>query len=281
MTAVVETRARSILTSTGGFLDSFDYSLNPYSGCSFACSYCYAASWVYDRELRDSWGRWVRAKTNAAELLEKAGRQGKLAGKRIYMSSVTDPYQPLEKRAAITRGCLEALIRYPPALLLVQTRSPLVVRDLPLLLQLGENVIVAMSITTDREDVRRLFEPSCAPIAHRLAAIKLVKAAGIRTQASVAPLLPCDAGHLAELLDGAVDRVVVSTFRDDGGAGSKTRALAREIFRQHGWERDWLGDGYELPVIAALRRRLGAAVTVGQAGFNLRDEPDRRFVEAR
>ncbi len=118
---VDEVRAKSILTPTGGFLDTFDYSLNPYSGCQFACKYCYAASWVYDRELRATWGDWVKAKVNAAALLDQAGQQGKLVGKRLYMSSVTDPWQPEEHRRGtrhlgITRACLEVLLRYPPAL---------------------------------------------------------------------------------------------------------------------------------------------------------------------
>ena len=264
-----EVQSKSILTPTGGFLHSFDYSLNPYFGCRFGCSYCYAASWVYDRNLRNNWGHWLKVKANAAALLEQAGARGKLAGTRVYMSSVTDPYQPEERRAGVTRACLDVMVRYPPALLVVQTRSPLVARDVDLLDRLGDHVLVAMSITTDDESVRRLLEPACAPIAHRVAAITRLKQAGIRTQASVAPLLPCDPERLAEMLDGAVDRIVVSTFTDDGGAGSKTRPLAHDVYRQQGWELRWLGEGYERPVVEALKRRLGERVSVGKAGFNV------------
>ncbi len=266
---IAEVEARSILTKTGGFLDSFDYSLNPYRGCAFGCGYCYAASWVYDAGERDRWGRWLQAKRNAAALLAKAARQGKLDGARIFMSSVTDPYQPAEKRFGITRACLALLAEHPPALLFLQTRSPLVKRDIDLLRRLGERVLVGMSITTDREEVRRALEPGCAPIAARVAAIRAVRAAGVPTTASVAPLLPCDGERLAEMLDGAVDRVVVSTFRDDGGAGSKTRPAAYRLMRERGWAPAWLAEGYERPVVAALRRRLGDVVTVGRAGFNV------------
>lgn len=269
MLAVSQVESRSILTKTGGFLDSFDYSLNPYRGCAFGCGYCYAASWVYDAGERERWGRWVQAKRNAAALLQKAARQGKLDGARIFMSSVTDPYQPVEKRLGITRACLAVLADHAPALLFVQTRSPLVVRDLDLLRRLGERVLVGMSITTDREDVRRSLEPGCAPIAARVAAIRAVHDAGVPTIASVAPLLPCDGDRLAALLDGAVDRVVVSTFRDDGGAGTKTRPAAYALMRERGWAPAWLTEGYERPVVAALRRRLGDVVAVGQAGFNV------------
>jgi DNA repair photolyase len=269
MLTVESVTAKSILTPTGGFLNTFDFSLNPYVGCAFGCSYCYAASWVYDAALREQWGRWVRAKTNAAALLAKAGRAGKLTGKRIFMSSVTDPYQPVEKHAEITRACLEALGRFPPALLFLQTRSPLVARDVDLLRPLGDGVIVAMSITTDREDVRRLIEPACAPILQRVAALRRVREAGVRTQASVAPLLPCDPEKLGDLLEGAVDRIVVSTYTDDGGGGSKTRRQAFDVYQTHGWDRDWLGEGYEQRTVETLRRRFGNAVSVGQTGFNL------------
>ncbi|HLZ71594.1 MAG TPA: radical SAM protein [Dehalococcoidia bacterium] len=269
MPAVAEVQARSILTKTGGFLDSFDYSLNPYRGCAFGCGYCYAASWVYDTAERERWGRWLQAKTNAAALLAKAAARGKLAGARIFMSSVTDPYQPQEKHAGITRACLEVLAANPPALLFLQTRSPLVTRDIDLLRRLGSSVLVGMSITTDREEVRRALEPACAPIAARVAAVRAVREAGIPTIASVAPLLPCDPDGLAALLDGAVDSVVVSTFRDDGGAGAKTRPAAYALLHERGWAPAWLAEGYERPVVAALRRRLGDVVTVGQAGFNV------------
>src|SRR5579884_2209874 len=114
MPSVEAVQSKSILTPTGGFLASFDYSLNPYVGCAFGCSYCYAASWVYDRVLQQSWGRWLRAKTNAPELLLRSARRGKVAGSRIFLSSVTDPYQPAERRLKLTRGCLEVLAEHPP-----------------------------------------------------------------------------------------------------------------------------------------------------------------------
>lgn len=86
--------ARSILTETRGFTSvavpgtGFDYSLNPYSGCAFNCSYCYAPAFVFDDQARANWGRWIKAKQNAAELLRAAGRRGKLRNKNVYMSTV-------------------------------------------------------------------------------------------------------------------------------------------------------------------------------------------------
>jgi len=162
------------------------------------------------------------------------------------------------------------MIDYPPRLLTIQTRSPLVVRDIDLLGQLHGRLAVCMSITTDDEAVRRVFEPACAPIGARLEAIRTIRAAGIPTQASIAPLLHCNAERLAALLDPVVDWVVISTFRDDGGNGAKTRAWAAELYRQHGYG-NYLheGDAHAEATIETLRRVLGPErVRVGKDGFD-------------
>ncbi len=92
-TAVAYISDREALTKAMGFMDAYDFTLNLYSGCSFGCTYCYAAFFSRDIEKRDSWGKWVSVKDNAVELLKKR-KPGTLDGKLIYMRSVTDPYQP-------------------------------------------------------------------------------------------------------------------------------------------------------------------------------------------
>src|SRR4051794_31061711 len=88
---VTEIEARSILTETRGFTSvavpgtGFHYTLNPYRGCAFNCSYCYAPSFVYDTDARQNWGRWIAVKANAEQLLRKAGQKGKLSNKNIYL----------------------------------------------------------------------------------------------------------------------------------------------------------------------------------------------------
>ena len=120
---------REILTRATGFMDAYDFTLNPYSGCSFGCTYCYAAFFSGSKEKRDDWGLWVQVKENAIELLAKHP-PGSLDGKLIYMSSVTDPYQPVERTLKLTRGLLEIMAERHKPKLVVQTRSPDVVRDL-------------------------------------------------------------------------------------------------------------------------------------------------------
>jgi len=86
-------------------MSDYDYSLNPYSGCSYGCSYCYAAFFVRDDQKRESWGNWVIVKENALQVLRKMRTD--LRGKTVYMSSVTDPYQPIERRLKLVRSLLE------------------------------------------------------------------------------------------------------------------------------------------------------------------------------
>ncbi len=100
--------AREILTKATGFMNDYHFTLNPYSGCSFGCTYCYAAFFSRDIEKLNNWGHWVTVKENAIQLLQKR-KPGSLDGKLIYMSSVTDPYQPIERQLQLTRGLLQTM----------------------------------------------------------------------------------------------------------------------------------------------------------------------------
>ena len=170
-------KTSQLLTKATGFMDAYDFTLNPYSGCSFGCTYCYAAFFSRDAEKRDNWGYWVNVKANAIELLRK--RRRSLDGKLIYMSSVTDPYQPIERQLELTRRLLELMAERHKPKLVVQTRSPLVERDCDLFRRIadkGGRVQVNMTVTTDDEDIRRTFEPFCPANHRRLAAIRAVQA---------------------------------------------------------------------------------------------------------
>src|SRR5947199_1699612 len=144
--------SRSIFSPATGFIrrGGFEWTCNPYVGCTFGCVYCYAAFLPQNRRPVEDWGRWFVAKSNAAELARKQAK--KVAGQSVYMSSVTDPYQPAERSRLLTRGILEALLPHEPRLG-IQTRGPLVVRDIDLLRQFAA-VRVNLSIPTDSEAVR-------------------------------------------------------------------------------------------------------------------------------
>ena len=213
--------AREILTRATGFIGSYDFTLNPYSGCSFGCSYCYAAFFSRDQEQQDTWGLWVNAKENAGRLLDQL-RPGELDGKRIYMSSVTDPYQPLERKIELTREALEVLADHHRPKLVVQTRSPLVTRDIDLLQEIeqrGGRVQVNMTVTTDDEDVRRTFEPGCPSNPARMKAIAQVQEAGIQSCITLTPLLLVrDVESFCQsLLDTGVRKFIAQTFHFQKG----------------------------------------------------------------
>ena len=224
--------ARDILTRATGFMDAYDFTLNPYSGCSFGCTYCYAAFFSHSPEKRDSWGKWVAAKENAVELL-RGRRPGRLDHKLIYMSSVTDPYQPLERRLRLTRGLLEIMARFHRPLLVVQTRSPDVTRDCDLFQEItrrGGRVHVNMTVTTDDDEIRRGFEPYCPGNPSRLRATAELRRQGIDVGVTMTPLLLVrDPDQFAaDLLATGAKQFIVQPFHFKRGkfiAGTRDAAL--------------------------------------------------------
>jgi DNA repair photolyase len=215
---VREIQARSVLSES----KVYDYTVNAYAGCAHACSYCYARFMKRFTGHKEPWGDFVDVKVNAPDLLAAEIRK-KRPG-TIWVSGVCDPYQPLEAKYELTRACVDIITEsgWP---LVVQTRSPLVVRDLDILASSPE-VEVGLSVTTADDRVRRLFEPKAPPISGRVEALGRLHAAGIRTFAMIAPLLP-GAEELPGLLAGQVDRVLID--RMNYGYGSW-------VYRKHGLE---------------------------------------------
>ena len=266
------------LTATGGFLNGFAFSLNPYIGCAFGaaggCPFCYVRALPVARADRGDWGAWVIAKANLPERLEGElkglAASGKLADAAIFMSSATDPYQGWERRLGLTRRALEVMGRCPPRRLLVQTRSPLIERDIDLIGTLGSRAIVSVTLETDDDRVRRALTPTSPSVARRLVTMKRLRSAGIFTQMAIAPMMPNDPEHFAEIADEAADRVIVDTYFDgDGAKGWRSRGLGMgEIYGRLGYS-DWFRPGAEAALLKALRERLGEKrVLFSREGFN-------------
>jgi len=273
---------RSILTKTGGFLKTgYTHSLNPYLGCSFGGSlcgtFCYAQhnQWI----VKGRPWRLYAAKRHAVAAYGrdfdrlKRPRRGAPKPLRVYMSSSTDPYLPQERELRLTRGVLEAMVARPPDVLVLQTRSLLVRRDLDLLRDLAARVgelWLSVTVETDRAGLPG-FPPHASPPADRLDLLAEARAAGIPTQATVAPLLPiADLDAFGARLDAAADRVVVDHYLlGDGSGGLRTRRTGFVERLEAAGFGEWAGLEPYRRVVAALRARLGPArVLESEAGFN-------------
>jgi DNA repair photolyase len=278
MRTYIEQEATRALTPTGGFLRGFAYSLNPYTGCAFGagggCPFCYVRALPVARARAGRWGAWVIAKTNLPQLLEQElavlAHSGKLADATIFMSSATDPYQGIERRMGLTRRALLAFVRHPPRRLVIQTRSPLIERDLDVIGSMGERAIASITLETDDDLVRRAITPTSPAVARRLTTMRRLRAAGIFTQIAVAPMLPNHPQRFADLATEVSDRVIVDTYFDgDGASGRRSRALGiGELYDRLGYA-DWFKPGAERELLAAMRARLGDdRVLLSRDGFN-------------
>ena len=243
--------SKKILTESSGYLDiGFTHTLNPYSGCAFSCKYCYVREMPIQKFKDIPWGDWVEIKANAAENYSKEITRLRKKGKEvnIFMSSATDPYQPVERKAEVTRTILQEMIECPPDLLQIQTRSPLIERDIDLLIQLKEkcNLLVSMTVETDREDIKRIFAPLAPGIRQRLNALKKIHDAGISTQAALSPLLPFTP-EFGKLLQGKADRVWIDTLQmGDGANGRRSSRLGMPgLFEEHGLK-EWYSQDIHL-----------------------------------
>ena len=181
---IAKIRAKNILTRSK--IGSGGYAINPYVGCPHGCIYCYAEFMRGVTGHEEAWGEFLDVKDfDTASLVKFAASHG---GERVFMSSVTDCYNPYEARFGLTRKVLETLAGSDVNLQIL-TKSSLVTRDIDLL-QTMPNVRVGVSLSVIDESLRRMLEPRASPVAARIAAIKKLRAAGVKTYIFVAPIFP-------------------------------------------------------------------------------------------
>jgi DNA repair photolyase len=161
------------------------FTLNPYRGCPIGCTYCYVPHMKHKQLEERTWGTYVDIKEGVPELLDKQlGRLRQPA--RVFMSSATDPYQPVEARYQITRRVLEVFARHPQHSLLILTKQTLVERDADLIAALPR-AAVGMSISVIDDRLAQIIESWAAPTSERLATIRRLSARGIPTYVLWAP----------------------------------------------------------------------------------------------
>lgn len=222
--------ARQALSSTYGS----NIAINPYQGCVFACEFCSAIKMNYftgrtaSKWDKTGWGTWVDYKTNLVELLHK--EKEKVRKSKIYFGNATDIYMPIEKKLRLVPPILEFFLDNPPIELEVQTRGTArdVARDIPLLQELSKktSVLVSYSIHTDREDVRKIFEPKAPNLRSRAEGLKLYHEAGIATRLSCMPILPLDPEKFADWLAPLITtRVWIASMNH--------KELTNDLFKKH------------------------------------------------
>jgi len=276
----IESECKSALTRVQGM--PFQWSLNPYRGCSHACQYCYARDY-HARMGRDpgaGFDREIEVKTNFVAVLERELRRPRDGA--VALGTGTDPYQACEGRFRITRGTLEALVRRPMPLSII-TKGTMIVRDLDLLTAIARRVELRIwsSLTTVDTALARQLEPKAPPPAKRLEAIRRMRAAGLRSGVLLAPVIPgitdsetamravAEAAHAA----GAVAFGSRPLKLDPGTKDVFYAFVAAQFPELLPRYLDRYGDGTKLD--ATYLRALEARIERASAGLRFRDEPQR------
>ena len=218
------------------------------------------------------WGEFTTFKSNAPELLARTLRPDQV----IYCSPLVDPYQPAEETEQMMPRLLDSFLDQPPRTLTLQTRGPLILRDLDKLTALAQRtrLRVSFSLTTDREDVRCVYESLCAPIQERLIAMRRLTAAGIATYATLAPLLPCNPEALLDMALAATNGDIICDpfhVRAVKTSGATTREVALRVSSRYGYG-EWHDPGFQAEIVDRLRARArlaGRKCESGVAGFRL------------
>jgi DNA repair photolyase len=271
---------KNILTRTSGYLsDVTSHSLQPYRGCTFGNSLCGVGCYVQHNQhlLRGRrWGSFLEVRDNAADSYRNhADREAAWARKArgafsIFCSSATDPFLPQEKRYGITGSILAAMLEQPPDELVLQTHSPTVLDQLPLLLDLNRlcRFRVHVSIESDRDRLPGL-PAGAASVEQRLHACTRLKNAGIFCVVTVAPLLPIqDPLQFFSRIAAAADAVVIDHFIGGDGSASGRRTLSTPLpaaMRQ--LEPRSLELSYREEMIRTAQRFLPGRVGVSHDGF--------------
>ncbi|HBT20343.1 MAG TPA: radical SAM protein [Peptococcaceae bacterium] len=234
-TAVSVTYCKTALVKTG--IPGYRFCLNPYVGCSHGCRYCYADTVLRFSGCSEKWGEFATAKINFPEVLRhELTRKRSFEGK-IIVGTVTDAYQPAEKKFGLTRKSLETIADlWPHAELDLLTKSHLVVRDVDVLKKL-KNCSIGFTITLRDDDVASVLEPGAAAPSKRFSAAEKLAAEGIKVWAFIAPVLPglTDAPGVLEnivldLKEAGVEEIYFDSLNPYPASIQRLKAVYRENF---------------------------------------------------
>ncbi|MCX6815216.1 MAG: radical SAM protein [Candidatus Aenigmarchaeota archaeon] len=207
---VKEVQCKSALSPCG--LPEFAYSINPYTGCAHGCVYCYARFMCrYGGHAGEEWGSFVDVKTNSPQIARKDLTKNKPG--RIFLSSVTDCYQPLENKYQLTQKILGAIKDYGYPVC-IQTKSSLVQRDLKIISGV-KSCDFGMTVCFEDDKTRQSMEPNASPIDDRLKTLKTFSEVGVKTFAFFGPVMPgISDKNLPELFSKFADSEVKEVIVD-------------------------------------------------------------------
>ena len=235
------TDVSQILTRTSGFLhDVCSHSLQPYRGCAFGNSLCGVGCYVQHNfyvTKGAAWGSFVEARVNAAEVYrEQYEREKNWARKArgkfgIFLSSSTEPFQPMERSHRVTQKVLEVMVDRPPDFLILQTHSHHVADYVPLYQRLIQamDLRVHISIESDRDQLPGLPK-SASSVAKRMEAAATLKENGVPVIATVAPLLPISDPHeFFRKLSQVANAVVIDHYIGGDGSSNGARTMRTKL----------------------------------------------------
>lgn len=208
-------------------LPASEFVINPYVGCPHGCIYCYAEFMRRFTHHAEPWGTFLDIKECKRPINLK-----KLSGQRVILSSVTDAYNPFEKRTGLTRGILEQLAEDDVQISII-TKSDLVLRDLDLLKR-AKDIQVAFSMNTLDDSLRKDLEPGASSIERRLRALETLHAEGIHTILFMSPIFPLltDVQGILEATHDFVDTYWFENLNLRGGYRPRVMRLITEKYPQ-------------------------------------------------
>jgi DNA repair photolyase len=235
-------QSKTLLTRSSGYLKEVcSHSLNPYIGCGYGLSSCGEGcyvrfnSWITQGR---EWGKFVDVKINARELyIHSAEKEKNWAHKRsipfaIFMSSSTDPWQPVEKKYRVTRAILQAMLTSPPDKLILQTHSANILEDQETLVELSQkcSLRIHISIEGDRNRLPGLPSPPCS-IEKRISALEQLALRGLKTIACLSPLYPLEDPNrfFDRLKNAGAFAVIIDHFKGGDGTAEGSRTLKTRL----------------------------------------------------
>jgi DNA repair photolyase len=233
-------RVSNVLSRTG--LYDLDYAYNPYAGCYHGCRYCYGRAYTRYGEVAEAWGEIIYVKENAVEVLIEEVRRARRGV--VGVSTITDPYQPIEAEERLTRRGLEVLLGSGFEVS-IQTKSPFVLRDLDILSKHRDRVDVGITITTLDPRVARLIEPRAPEPRSRAEALRRLSMDGISTWIFLGPIMkgvndsPEAIGGTVALAAETGSKLYYDFFRMKRGLAASMSTVKerypKAMSLEHGW----------------------------------------------